>query len=606
MATYPRPFWQVKPPEVTVYQASYTLTKLHLSNQQPLPFAQLRGIMGPLGSGKSVGMCWEIMQQAHRVPANAEGVRQSKWVVIRNTYRELEDTTLETWFDWFPEAKYGRFLRRGMTHEVRRNLADGTTLELDVIFRALDKPQDVRKLLSLELTGAWINEAREIPLAVLDMVRKRVGRFPKWGSIEPYWHGVIMDTNPCEEDHWFYRYAEETDWNHQPELLAELERRGFPVTQADIEKMAIFYRQPSGRSPGAENLANLSPGYYSTAGYAPEWIKVYIDGEYGYVQTGKAVYPEFYEQLHFVPELAPIRAVIYVGLDFGLTPAAAFIQQDARGRFLCIDELVTQNMGATQFAESLSQHIATHYQGYEFRFYGDPAGDERSSIDANQTVFDVLRANGINAVPAPCPGNDWILRRDAVGVPLNRLIDGRPGLVIGGKCRYIRMGLAGKYNYKRVQVVGDEKYHNKPDKNDYSHPVEALQYGMLGAGSNPAKPKGLGRTLRVPTQAQTTFNPWEAFTPWPTFRQPERLRTTSGPGFRERDCSFYTNSSPITYAARQARRPRRFRPGAASLARYRIRRTYRPPSMRRAVSRQTHRAAITRSSIYGTTRSLKA
>ena len=40
-------------------------------------------------------------------------------------------------------------------------------LDLEVIFLALDRPEDVKKLLSLELTGIWINEAREIPKVLL-------------------------------------------------------------------------------------------------------------------------------------------------------------------------------------------------------------------------------------------------------------------------------------------------------------------------------------------------------------------------------------------------------------------------------------------------------
>ena len=49
---------------------------------------------------------------------------------------------------------------------------------MEVIFLALDDPKDVRKLLSLELTGAWVNECRELPKAVIDGLTHRVGRYP--------------------------------------------------------------------------------------------------------------------------------------------------------------------------------------------------------------------------------------------------------------------------------------------------------------------------------------------------------------------------------------------------------------------------------------------
>ena len=45
----------------------------------------------------------------------------------------------------------------------------------------------------------------------------------------------------------------------------------------------------------------------------------------------------------------------------------------------------------------------------------------------------------------------------------------------------IRKGLQGGFCYKRVQVNG-ERYSDEPDKNEYSHPVEALEYALQGEG----------------------------------------------------------------------------------------------------------------------------
>jgi hypothetical protein len=42
--------------------------------------------------------------------------------------------------------------------------------------------------------------------------------------------------------------------------------------------------------------------------------------------------------------------------------------------------------------------------------------------------------------------------------------------------------MAGGYNYKRVQVSGEEKYRDVPDKGMYSHVCEAAQYMLVGAG----------------------------------------------------------------------------------------------------------------------------
>ena len=62
------------------------------------------------------------------------------------------------------------------------------------------------------------------------------------------------------------------------------------------------------------------------------------------------------------------------------------------------------------------------------------------------------------------------------------MIDGQPGLLVSPRCKVTRKVMAGGYCYKRVQVTGDERFHDKPDKNKFSHPCEAGQYMMVGAG----------------------------------------------------------------------------------------------------------------------------
>ena len=148
-----------------VYNASPTLSRLHRSD------AFVRGIRGPVGSGKSTGMCWEIMRRAREQKPGPDGIRRTRWAVVRNTYRELTDHTLKTWLDWFPEDIFGAFHHGNMIHHIKHE-----DLDAEVMFRALDRPDDVKKVLSLELTGAWVNEAREVPKGIIDVLTDRVGR----------------------------------------------------------------------------------------------------------------------------------------------------------------------------------------------------------------------------------------------------------------------------------------------------------------------------------------------------------------------------------------------------------------------------------------------
>jgi hypothetical protein len=68
-----------------------------------------RGIRGPVGSGKSVACCVEVFRRALEQNQNHEGIRKSRWAIIRNTNPQLRTTTIKTWLDWFPENEWGKF-----------------------------------------------------------------------------------------------------------------------------------------------------------------------------------------------------------------------------------------------------------------------------------------------------------------------------------------------------------------------------------------------------------------------------------------------------------------------------------------------------------------
>jgi hypothetical protein len=476
------------------YTALPTLARFHKDDSN-----LYRGVMGNVRSGKSTGMCMEIMSRAIR-QRPYHGVRKSRWAVIRNTYRELADTTLKTWLMWFDEAYFGPFNYGTMSHIVNipSPMHDGTEIELEVLFRALDRPADIKKLLSMEVTGGWINEAREVPRGVADTLGDRCGQYPSKREGGCTWYGVIMDTNPPDSDHWWYKLFEET----RPATWSLYRQPG-----AIIEVDGEFVVNPEG-----ENFANLNEGakYYldRIPGKDHQYVRVYYCGEYGFVLEGKPVYPEYTDGLHCWKE--PLEAIpgatIYIGIDFGLTPAAVFAQKTVQGRWHWFDELVTEDMGAVRFGELLKAKMLGEYKDFQFDIYGDPAGDQRSQTD-ERTPFQILNTMGIPAKPAP--SNDMTLRREAVAVPLSRIIDGKPGLIISPTCKTLRKGMQGGYSYKRMQIAGEtERYHDKPDKNKYSHVCEAGQYLMLGAGEGRMLIKGdepvltmhFGREHRLPSQ----------------------------------------------------------------------------------------------------------
>ncbi len=452
--------------------------------------AFMRVVIGPLGSGKTTACAIELWRRMTGQAADGAGVRRSRWLIVRNTYPQLETTTIPEWRGLFGDG-FGRFsLGKPPCHRIRVGLPDGTSVEADVIFMALDEPDGADKLRGMQLTGVWFNELREIPRSVVTMGLGRTGRYPPKRDGGASWYGAIADTNPCDEDHWLYHVAEvrrPKGWEvlRQPGGVRR-EGQGWAVNGA------------------AENLANLPAGYYGNqlAGASEEWIRVFLAGDYGFVIDGKPVFPEYADAVHCRPADPTPGVAVTIGLDFGLTPAAILAQRKPDGTLIWFDELVAEQIGAVRFAAALKAKLATDWPDLEVAYVGDPAGAQRAQTD-ERTVFDILRGQGLAVRPAP--SNSFALRREAVAAPLTRMIDGRPGFAIDPRCRTARRALMGGYCLRRLQVAGQARYQDMPEKNGFSHVADAGQYANLGLGEGIARPQRRRPGLR------RAMNEWDVF-----------------------------------------------------------------------------------------------
>lgn len=433
-------------------------------------------IMGPLGSGKTYASVQRLLQQMLEQAPNADGVRPTRWMAVRNTYPDLTSTTIKDFMAIFtPEM--GSMHMGGLEPPTFRGgaqLDDGTRAQFEVMFLALDREDAVRKVRGSQLTGVWLNETKELVKPVIDMLDLRHGRYPSMadGGVRPSWHGMFGDTNAWDEDHYLWRLAEEI---RPPEWR--------------------FYRQPGGvvrdpntgqwvANPSAENIRNLPEGYYVRAisGKAEDWIKVNLANEYGFTIDGKPVHPEYVDSVHCTRDPIPFNPAlpIILGVDFGRTPAAAICQHIPQwGRTVVIDEFVTEDMSQADFGPALKRYLGLHYP-VPVKGWSDPAGESKGQA-TNDTPRQVLVASGVPVLPAST--NDPILRRAAVSRPLQRICaDGKPALLVSPRAKMIRKGLAGGFCFRRLKVAGTERYTDEPDKNAYSHPVEGLEYAMIGLG----------------------------------------------------------------------------------------------------------------------------
>jgi hypothetical protein len=436
------------------YKPPLTVERFMLSD------ARWRAIKGPFGSGKSSGCCMEILRRASMQRRGPDGYRRTRWAIVRNTAPQLRDTTLKTWLSWFPDGSIGYWRSTERVYYIQCG-----DIRAEVMFRALDDANDVRNLLSLELTGAWFNECREIPQQIVDAMDGRISRYPAVKDGGQTWCGMWGDTNPPEEFSYWYNIFEHLN----------------PETGEAAPKDECWdtYSQPSGLSPEAENLEYLEPDYYVNLarGKPKDFVRVNVEGRYGRSKAGKPVHPVFDEDLHVAKDfLIPNpRQILVISADFGLTPAMTLKQQNPHGQVLTFDEIVTEGMGLKRcIKERLKPLLRNKYDGFDIRVTGDPAGNTKSQNDEKSCVT-IFKGEGFSRVKFAW-SNTPVHRVGATDSFLSRNTDNGPAYLIDPRCSYLKRGMSGGYHYP-VNTKGDVS--EGPKKNIFSHVCEAGQYGDM-------------------------------------------------------------------------------------------------------------------------------
>ena len=260
-------------------------------------------------------------------------------------------------------------------------------------------------------------------------------------------------------------------------------------------------------SPKAENLKYLPPNYYSNVieGKTKAWIDANVLNRVSPRRDGKPVLRDFSRSIHVAKKrLEPIfGAELIVGVDFGRRPAAIF-GQCVRGQWVVLDELVSRDMGANQFAPLLRNHLSQHFPEMAFRLWGDPSGDFKGQND-NTTPFQIFRAHRLQIQEAP--SFLFTVRLQSIEAVLTRMSEGRPSLQVSPNCQTLIAALDGGWHYRRLKVSG-EKYAEEPEKDEYSDPADAFGYMVLGGGEGRLLLSGTRAPARVVNTRRQT-NPFD-------------------------------------------------------------------------------------------------
>lgn len=434
-----------------------------------------RIIAGPIGSGKTTSCIIELLRRAYNQEKAPDGYRYTRFAVVRQTLKQLKDTVLKDCDTWLATNNLGSWkISEGVYH------VQFDDVRSEWVFIPLEDAADQARLLSMQLTGAWLSECVEMKIDILGPVSGRIGRYPAGAKGSPTWAGIIADTNmPVEMSDW-QRFMEDlpTGWAKwvQPSGVApNAENLNFLTQSAETMRLPINH--PARIAQGRLYYQRLIDMY----GEKSSWVKRYVYAQYGDDPSGQGVFadtfiPSFHiqDQTFIVP-----GAPLLIGQDFGRNPWSVICQVDPLGRLLMHQEIPAFNTGLEKHVNQSLRAALMHpaYLGLRYIVIGDPSGVNKESV-SEESPFDALTRLGIPWQKAPT--NDLDPRLRAVETILGRQVAGGPAFIVSrAGCPLLARALSGGYRYKAHKEGALKPVPEKNDKEGYSHPVDCVQYVCL-------------------------------------------------------------------------------------------------------------------------------
>jgi hypothetical protein len=418
-------------------------------------------VTGPVGSGKTTADFFKLVYLASLEQPDPDGVRRTKCVIVRNTMPQLKDTTIASWRYWFQDGVAGDWKETDKTFTLRF-----PGVECVVMFRALDTPDDVQRVLSLEMNFCIVDEFVQIPYQIIEALTGRLGRYRRPDGTKPSIYGMWGASNPDTEDNWWFDYLHRTC----PD----------PNRNMPDDTVARYYSQPSGLTPEAENLDNLPNNYYKNLirGKSPAWVKQFVEGEWGFSAAGTPVFSAFSKKRHVVKGLQFNRHLpLIVGFDPGLGGSAfVYMQLDLQGRLNVLGESVQRGLGAQRLMdEVLKPYLKARFpEAKKIIIAADPAAgnksqnDERTIVQTLKKDFTVWKESN-NRLPLRLNAIDYFATR-IVGVDESAL------RIDEDNCPHLIRGCGGGWRWES-HAKKDMLKRDEPEDTPYTHVCDAFAYG---------------------------------------------------------------------------------------------------------------------------------
>lgn len=464
----------------------YKITEWSPPGPMSLQYAQsdkqVRGMIGPLGSGKTTTMLVTEVFCAIRAPRCVDDVRRYRVLCTRDSYRQLYKTAIPSWQDYFPPTigQWSGGQDRPAQHDLKF-VDEYGPVEFSVEFAAIPDGSIRDWLDGYQVTSIIMNAINSHPREVYDFGMQRINRYPARKRLMPGFVNdahIGFDMNKEDVDHWCYE-----------EFILGFEKEFMQILDF-----------PSGLDPAAENAQNLPEDYYKNIirglKSKPWMIEILVKNKWGASRAGQPVYPEYEDAKHLARgedghpkdiEADP-GLELCIGLDAGTStggrPSAVFFQVASPYQVRVIDEVYLGRCGPNRFGDAvLAKLDEPHLReaAHDLRAWCDPSAfyghDDESDED---TWLDIIEGKLDVDIDEPESNELEGFRLETIRACLNGHEGGQWMLVLSQRCRMLRRGFNSGYRYKRHERRGEVREEPKPEKTDESHPHDALQHGVTG------------------------------------------------------------------------------------------------------------------------------
>lgn len=395
-------------------------TKKQKTATKMLSSVKYGALYGGSRSGKTFILIYLLIVRALKV--------KSKHVIIRKTFNSVKRSV---WMDTLP--KVIRMCFPEIEDQVRwdkTNFILNLPNESQIYLTGLDDSKGAEKILGLEFSTEYFNEASELDYSTIQIA---ISRLAEKNNLKKR---VWFDFNPPSKRHFSYWLFIKKQNPIDNEPLKNPDDYGYILMNP------------------TDNLENIDEDYIKILEAMPEKDKNrFLMGLFSDDDDGAAYYA-FDRETH-VQETKQMAGAMYIGMDFNVNPMTAVILQYVNNQFHIHDEIYLENSDTYKMCDSLIK------KGISGLVIPDSTGKNRKT--SGKSDHEILKENGFKI---PSVQNPFVT--DRVN-NVNRLLTANR-IIINPKCKKL-IGDLEKVSWK------DNKLDQKTDSM-LTHISDALGYAL--------------------------------------------------------------------------------------------------------------------------------